>query len=54
MDKMKVGDIVKTHDDDYEKIAQETACFSVNGHNGKMYEVRPPRIHLAKSARTHV
>lgn len=41
MDKVKIGDIVRTHDDDYGEIVQETACFSVNGHNGKMYEVRP-------------
>lgn len=41
MDKVKIGDIVRTPADDYGEIVQETACFSVNGHRGKMYEVRP-------------
>ena len=41
MDKVKIGDIVRTFNNDYGEIVQETACFSVNGHSGKMYEVRP-------------
>ena len=41
MNKMKIGDIVRTHDDDYGKIVQETSCFCVDGHKGKMYGVQP-------------
>lgn len=40
MDKMKIGDIVRTLYDDYGKIMQETPCFCINGHKGKMYEVQ--------------
>ena len=41
MDKVKIGDIVRTLYDDYGKVIQETSCFCIDGHNGKMYEVRP-------------
>ena len=40
MDKVKIGDIVRTHDDDYGEIVQETACFCINGHKEKMYEAQ--------------
>lgn len=41
MDKMKIGDIVRTQYDDYGKIAQETPCFYIGDHRVKMYKVRP-------------
>lgn len=40
MDKVKIGDIVRTQYDDYGKVAQETSCFFIDKHRGKMYEVQ--------------
>ena len=41
MDKMKIGDIVRTQYDDYGKIVQEAPCFYIGDHRVKMYKVRP-------------
>lgn len=40
MDKVKIGDIVRTQYDDYGKVVQETSCFFIGKHKGKMYEVQ--------------
>lgn len=41
MDKVKIGDIVRTQYDDYGKVVQETSCFFIGKHKGKMYGVQP-------------
>lgn len=41
MDKIKVGNIVKTYGDKYGIVIQETATFSFDKYAGKMFGVQP-------------
>lgn len=41
MDKIRVGNIVKTYGGEYGIVIQETATFSFDKYAGKMYGVQP-------------